>query len=130
MAVASRIVPTHSGTRDPVDLKSYAWARVNRTTSEALATNPDVPLWLRVFHAALLRLDRYGLAHFAHGELSELVAITDPTTGEVAPVHHVGSKGIRRCVELGLFTSESTPRRIGVALGVASVGGYDHLRLA
>lgn len=126
---AERIVPTHRGTDDPVDLKRYSWARVNRPTSEFLSSHPDVPLWLRVFHAALLRLDRFGLAHFAHGELANVAAAVDPQTGEVTRADHVG-KAVGRCVTEGLFRPGSTPRRVAIVLDVASVGGYDHRRLA
>jgi hypothetical protein len=130
VAAVSPIVPTHPGTTDPLDLKRWMWVRVGRATSEALVNDADVPLWLRVFHAAMLRLDRYGLAHFERGELARMVAPIDPATGEVALVHHVGSKGVDRCIAKGLFTADSTARRIGVMVETASVGGFSHKRIA
>lgn len=120
--------PTHPGTDDPVDARAYAWVRLMAATSERFASDPDVPVWLRVFHAALGRVDRYGLAHFERGELARVVA---PITsdGEIGVVHHIGA-AVDRCIGKGLLSPGSTPRRVGIRLDTASVGGYDHARLA
>ena len=128
MLTAEPWTPTHPGTDDPVDAKQYAWVRLMAATSASLVTDPDVPTWLRVFHAALLRVDKYGLAHFGHGELAAVVAPIDKH-GEVGKVHHIGAE-VQRCMSKGLLAPNSTHRRIGVQLDVASVGGYDHHRRA
>lgn len=92
------------------------------------ATSPGVPLAMRVWFAAIHRVDETGWASFEPGELSRFVSNRiDMETGEVLPDRHVTNRLIGKMVDDGWLCEGSSLRSLGIP---ESLGAFGRVRTA
>ncbi|GMA32575.1 hypothetical protein [Litorihabitans aurantiacus] len=89
------------------------WAGLPAAGALTLGQSPDLPRFLALPLLALARVHRNGHAPFAPGELRELLARPDTTTGELLDAHPSSvSRAIREAKTRGLIAPASSARCI------------------
>ena len=96
------------------------------------ATSPVVPLAMRVWFAAIHRVDETGWAPFAPGELAKVVSNRiDMQTGEVLTDRNVTNRLIGKMVDDGWLREGSSLRSLGIPESLGAFGREsDRVRMA
>ncbi len=113
----------------PIQRKFF---RLSFAGAEGLASNPAVPLKMRIWFAAVHRVEPDGWATFGRGELARVVSIQcDSGTGEVIRDRHVTNKLIDSMVGDGLLIEGSHLEYLGIPTELGAFGPEpDRVRMA
>lgn len=82
--------------------------------AEAMASNPAVPLRMRIWFAAVHRVDDEGWAYFDRGELAKVVSTQFDANGEVVRDRNLTQRLIDDMAAGGLLTEGSHLRCLGI----------------
>lgn len=107
-----------------IDFGGDSWSAVSHAFTTQMASNPDLPIIMRLWLAALTKCwPGSPVAHFHVGELRDVLGGPGPD-GQWQPLSEAGtSRALARAREAGLVEARSTVRKVWLSRDHAQRGG-------